>query len=974
MHPLLAAAAEIRAAATGNPTTEIGSVLPERAFSSSMIPGWTLFEAQARIIPVDALKWPRSNRTYEDMRRDPQIQGLLQSFWLPIRQFEWYVDPEGTTGTVAEEIARDFGLPLLNEEAPDETQGIDFDDHLRVALLATAGGHRFFEEAGELDSDGKFRLTSLHQRPPHTISRMNIDPDGSLISVQQYGSLPPPVIPYDRLLTYVWDREGANWAGRPLLYGLYRPWLLKDELIRGDATTHRRFAGVPYTKQTQPGVVDSGAAGTAAAAMQALRSGDTSGMHFPYGVEPGILSGDAGTSAINSAEYHDRQMSRAFMQMFADLGSTPHGSRALGTTLLDHFTLGVFTVANWLRKSTMVAVRREVTRNYGPDTKAPSIRFREERAQELTPEQLVAMVEAGIIQADDELEKAVRTNGSLPERNESEAARPLPKAPPITNVQASAPEIVKAAYNPDEKRGHHGEWTKGSIVHFVKGIDAKSGKVLEGHQKGRVARSNDSGALMVNAGTDKKPHFVQTHVDHLVAAAQKKTSEGLGRKGYRSRLTASESKALDEYKANGYRQLNSTLRSDKPLGSTLKARSDAIDTAITKGELTKDTRLHRAFRPTGGLHLMEGDVVHDDAYVSTSMHEKTPLEIAGAHRRKGEPFYVAHITAPKGTNVAYPDAAGSIAHGLSHEDEIILPRGQAFHVKSIKTDKNGQQHVELEPTVGTPDANVGQDEGKLVSTIRAAPTPVRASAAKANGTDVESQTDFAGLQRTHEAALANLTAMWTGVQAAQIADLAQQIRDGAELATLAPFVIGGVQLAKALDGVVEHGAQTVTDAASAQGHVLPAPELATAKQTLADAAQGTATMLAQALGQSAASKATGLSGLPNDEIASQVSDYLHGLSGVTPEYELAGLASQAQNEGRFAAMEAAPHGTRYYSAELNDTNTCDACEHEDGDQFSSLADARRDYPAGGYVACAGGKRCRGTVVAVYPETPGQARS
>ncbi len=686
---LLQAAASVRAAATSNPTTEIGSVLPERAFSSSMIPGWTLFEAQARIIPVDALKWPRSNRTYEDMRRDPQIQGLLQSFWLPIRQFEWYIDPEGTTGTVAEEIARDFGLPLLNEENPDETQGIDFDDLLRVALLATAGGHRFFEEGGELDADGKFRLRNLYQRPPQTISRMNIDPDGSLISVQQYGTIPPPVIPADRLLTYVWDREGANWAGRPLLYGLYRPWLLKDELIRGDATTHRRFAGVPYTKQTQPGVIDAGAAQSAAAAMQALRSGDSSGMHFPYGVEPGILSGDAGTSAINSAEYHDRQMSRAFMQMFADLGSTPHGSRALGTTLLDHFTLGVFTVANWIRKSTMVAVRREVTRNYGAEAKAPAIRFREERAQELTPEQLVALVQTGVIQVDDDLEKAIRSNGSLPERNPAEKARALPS------------------------------------------------------------------------------------------------------------------------------------------------------------------------------------------------------------QNKGVQF--------KNTEVVTASAAP-----------------------------------------GTPAA--------------------------------ESQTDFAGLQRAHTAALANLTAMWTGVQAAQIADVAQQIRDGAALATVTPLVIGGVQLAKALDGVVEHGAQTVTDAAGAQGHDLPAPDLTAAKKTLAGAAQATATMLAQALGQSAASKATGLSGLPSAEIASQVGDYLHGLSGATPEYELAGLTSQAQNEGRFAAMESAPRGTRYYASELNDQNTCDQCEHEDGDQFKSLAEARRDYPAGGFVGCEGGKRCRGTVVMVLPETPGQARS
>ena len=670
-----------------NPTSSIGSVLPEREFTGGLIPGWTLLQAQQKLIPVDALKWPRSIRTYEDMRRDPQIQGLLQSFWLPIRSYPWYVDPDGTTGTVAEEIAHDFGLPLTADGVVDEAGGIDFDEHLRLALLMTATGHKLFEEAGELDSTGAFRLTRLEERPETTISRFNIDPDGSLISIQQYGSIPAPVIPAERLVAYVWDREGANWAGRPLLYGLYRPWLLKDELIRGDATTHRRFAGVPYTQQTQPAVVDEGAHQQAAAAMQALRSGDTTGMSMPYGLEPKILSGDASSSAINSAEYHDRQMSRAFMQMFAELGSSQHGSHALGVTLLDHFTLGVITVANAVRKTMMTAVRRQVTRNYGPDAKAPEIRFSEERAQELTPEQLVALIEVGAVQVDTDLEKAIRQRGSLPARNPAEPARPLPTA--------------------------------------------------------------------------------------------------------------------------------------------------------------------------------------------------------------------------------------------------IKPQ-----------------------------------------------TPTTTITASASTTDTASKTDFAGLQRTHETTLAQLTAAWSGVQAAQIADLEQQIRqapDVAALATIVPAVIGGVTLAKALTPVVEHGAQTVLDAAAAQGHILPTPDLTDAHARVADAAEATATMLATALGQSAASKATGLTGLSQDEIASQTAGYLHGLSGATPEYELAGLVSQAQNDGRFTAMEASPDGTRFYASELNDQNTCTHCEAEDGDEFPSLGEARRDYPAGGFVGCEGGKKCRGTVVMVLPETPGQAR-
>src|SRR5207253_3360553 len=130
---LLAAADAVAIASSKPPTSEIGSVLPARHFISGggagQVPGWSVMEAQVQErIPVDALRWPRSVWTYEDMRRDSQIQGLLQSVFLPIRHMDWYVDPTGTTGTAAEEIAEDLGLPILgdSDRDPEDGTGIHF--------------------------------------------------------------------------------------------------------------------------------------------------------------------------------------------------------------------------------------------------------------------------------------------------------------------------------------------------------------------------------------------------------------------------------------------------------------------------------------------------------------------------------------------------------------------------------------------------------------------------------------------------------------------------------------------------------------------------------------------------------------------------------------------------------------------------------------------------------------------------------
>lgn len=73
----------------------------------------------------------------------------------------------------------------------------------------------------------------------------------------------------------------------------------------------------------------------------------------------------------------------------------------------------------------------------------------------------------------------------------------------------------------------------------------------------------------------------------------------------------------------------------------------------------------------------------------------------------------------------------------------------------------------------------------------------------------------------------------------------------------------------------------------------------------------------------------------------------------------------AHGAGRIETAEIlAP--TEVYSSELMDGATCGPCARVDGKDYDDLAEAKTEYETGGYGACQGGARCRGTLVFIYP--------
>ena len=114
--------------------------------------------------------------------------------------------------------------------------------------------------------------------------------------------------------------------------------------------------------------------------------------------------------------------------------------------------------------------------------------------------------------------------------------------------------------------------------------------------------------------------------------------------------------------------------------------------------------------------------------------------------------------------------------------------------------------------------------------------------------------------------------------------------------------------------------------------------------------------------------------LPGASRAGLLADVVDGLRRLSPDPLLTTVArpavQQADGLGRQGAMMVLPAAKGYYASELLDKSTCGQCETVDGTQYATLAEAKQDYPAGGYRNCLGGDRCRGTIVAVWQQEQG----
>jgi hypothetical protein len=326
---------------------------------------------------IGDVMWPTSVWTYSQMRRDPRLTAILNSYTLLLRHATWQVNPAGCRDEVVQLVADDLGLPILGDDQPGpaRVRGVSWPQHIRMALLDLVYGHMGFEMGAEI-RNGQARLTVLAERMPSSISQIHITTDGAgaFAGISQW-SLPgsrndAPDIPANRMVWYAHEREGSQWQGHSLLRSAYAPWLLKREMQRVHATSNRRFGmGIPVVRWV-PGSTPTPAQHQAAQQVaETMRSGDRAGAALPPGafIELVGLSGSV-PDTLGFLDWLNKEMAIATLTQFLDLGSSQSGSRALGTTFVDFFMLAVEALGDETADTaTRQAAGRMVDWNWGPD-------------------------------------------------------------------------------------------------------------------------------------------------------------------------------------------------------------------------------------------------------------------------------------------------------------------------------------------------------------------------------------------------------------------------------------------------------------------------------------------------------------------------------------------------------------------------------------------------------------------------------
>jgi histone H3/H4 len=366
---------------------------------------------------VPELMWPSSVTTYQAMLNDAQAFSLWMSLILPIRSYHWYIEPNGARPEVVERISRNYNLPVGRDQAEFNRRRaqrrFSFDKHLEDALRALYYGHMYFEQVGEMDIDPAssvlvWNLRKLGIRSPRTLSEINVNTDGGLKSIRQASGPFAPEITVDRLVAYVWDREGANWAGRSLFRSIYRNWLTKDRVLRVGAINIERAGGVPYANAPE------GASGPEIAALDILlrnfRVGEKAGVALPHGTQLKFAAAAGGDGAVNYIKLQNEEMARAFLQMVNMLGQTATGSRALGGTFDDIASVAQFTIAKWFTDIfNEHVIEDDVEWNEGPDEEfAPLLAFDAGDADPVEGFDAALNEDEGIMDPNGEVEAMIR--------------------------------------------------------------------------------------------------------------------------------------------------------------------------------------------------------------------------------------------------------------------------------------------------------------------------------------------------------------------------------------------------------------------------------------------------------------------------------------------------------------------------------------------------------------------------------------
>lgn len=383
---------------------------------------------------VPELLGTRGLKTFEKMRRsDGMVAATLRGLKLPLLSATWEVQPASSDAAdveTAKELQEDLFHGMSNS----------WPEHLRQVLTYLDLGFYVCEIVWEVAPDGHYRFRKLAPRLQRTIAEWQIEDDGGLRGVKQsvYSSsrFRTVEIEIDKLLVFVNEKEGANWAGKSVLRPAYKHWYIKDQLYRIQAiAADRHGVGIPVLGL--PENADDPASMTRAEEIgAAVRAHEQGYAALPFGWKFDIVGGaNRAMDVLPVIQHHDRMIAVSVLAQFLTLGERPEGSYALSEDQSSLFMMVERAVGEYVCDvHNRYLLPKWIAFNKPAGTKVPTLAVVgiETRNAERIITALAAAATAGLVTTDLALENAVRELANLPLLTERPVVPPpaTPPAPP----------------------------------------------------------------------------------------------------------------------------------------------------------------------------------------------------------------------------------------------------------------------------------------------------------------------------------------------------------------------------------------------------------------------------------------------------------------------------------------------------------------------------------------------------------------
>lgn len=363
-------------------------------------------------------------QAYDVMRKsDATVHAALSVCKGPILGAEWGIEPASDDPNDIE-IADRMRRELFE-------RNIQFFDFLKESMTCLDFGFFIAElvfEVTEYQGRKYIGIKKLASRKQRSILKFEMTPgEPGITQIIPSGGFAN--IPRNKLLYIVNDREGENYFGISMLRYAYKPWKIKDGLdIMNAVALEKMSLGIPYIKKDMNNKTTSEDELVSARNMlRKQRNNEEAYFEYPDSIEVGFTDMKSHTTKeiLPTIEYLDRQITLSVLAQFLQLGQTGgSGSRAVSQDHSRLFVKALISIANTLQGAIQRdVIQRWVDLNYSDLPNGyPKLTFStiSDEDVQMTADAVSALVKAGAIRPDRDVENHLRRILNLPELTEED--------------------------------------------------------------------------------------------------------------------------------------------------------------------------------------------------------------------------------------------------------------------------------------------------------------------------------------------------------------------------------------------------------------------------------------------------------------------------------------------------------------------------------------------------------------------------